>query len=65
MTLDERRRKYCGGCRNDFYNGNNPHGVKQCWSLEKSKVVWKDVYWSIHQVKPSRVRTLDCFHPVR
>lgn len=31
--------KCCEGCRNDFYNGNNPHGVKECWSLKTAKPV--------------------------
>ena len=29
----------CDGCRNDFYNGNNPLGVKQCWSRKTAKAV--------------------------
>lgn len=27
-------RKHCHGCRDDFYNGNNPMGVKACWGLK-------------------------------
>lgn len=23
--------KHCSGCKDDFYNGKNPLGVKQCW----------------------------------
>lgn len=35
-------RKYCKGCRDDFYNaGNNPLGVQECWSLKNAKVVVK------------------------
>ena len=26
--------KHCEGCRDDFYNGNNPYGVKECWHLK-------------------------------
>lgn len=33
MTLDR-----CGGCENNFYNGNNPYGVKRCWSFDAAKV---------------------------
>jgi len=29
----------CDGCHNDFYNGNNPLGVKKCWSRGKAKAV--------------------------
>ena len=26
----------CIGCRNNFYNGNNPLGVSECWSLKSA-----------------------------
>lgn len=29
----------CGGCRNDFYNGQNELGVKQCWSVKSARVI--------------------------
>ena len=29
----------CEGCFDDFYNGKNPHGVKECWNLKSAKVV--------------------------
>lgn len=28
--------KHCLGCVNDFYNGKNPYGVKECWSLKNA-----------------------------
>ena len=28
----------CAGCYNNFYNGNNPYGVAQCWSFPKAQV---------------------------
>jgi hypothetical protein len=28
MMLDV---KHCAGCSEDFYNGHNPYGVKECW----------------------------------
>ena len=31
-------RKYCRGCRNDFYNGQ---GAKECWSRVTAKIVWR------------------------
>ncbi|MDD5651708.1 MAG: hypothetical protein PHF86_15035 [Candidatus Nanoarchaeia archaeon] len=34
-------RKYCAGCRDNFYNGNNEFGVMKCWHLENAKVQWK------------------------
>ncbi len=33
--------KLCTGCHSDFYNGNNPMGIKECWSLEEAKPVLK------------------------
>lgn len=33
--------KMCRGCENNFYNGNNPYGVKECWLLKSAKVVSK------------------------
>jgi hypothetical protein len=48
-------------CRNHFYNGHNDLGVEECWSLATSPIVWRDVYFSIHQKKPTRVRTMSCF----
>ena len=29
----------CAGCHNNFYNGNNPYGIKVCWMLESAKPV--------------------------
>jgi hypothetical protein len=63
---ESERKKLCAGCSEDFYNGNNPLGVKKCWCFESAKKVDKNVYYSIHQVKPSiRRRTLNCWSPNR
>jgi hypothetical protein len=61
------KRKYCQGmsCRDHFYNGNNDLGVKECWHLKDTPIVWRDVYFSIHQRKPRRVLTMACFSPYR
>ena len=32
---------HCAGCHNNFYNGNNPYDVKECWSLKTAKLVKK------------------------
>ena len=55
--------KYCHGCHDDFYNGNNDLGVKKCMHMAKAKVVWKEAYYHPNQVKPTRIRTLSCFKP--
>ena len=30
-------KKFCTGCSNNFYNGNNELGVGVCWSLKDAK----------------------------
>ena len=63
MTNAEKM-KMCSGCRNNFYNGNNPHGIKECWSLKDAKVVRKKAV-PTHQVPPwnqKPVRVLSCYH---
>lgn len=40
--INERRTmdtKHCAGCEDDFYNGHNPYGVKECWMLKDAKVI--------------------------
>ena len=32
-------KKHCIGCRQNFYNGNNPYGIAECWSLQKARVI--------------------------
>ena len=32
-------KKHCVGCEDNFYNANNPHGVKECWAYKKAKIV--------------------------
>jgi len=56
----------CRGCRNDFYNGNNDMGVKECWSFKGAKVAkrWRIGWWTSMD-RPENfheVTTLDCFH---
>jgi len=34
MTL-----RQCAGCEDDFYNGKNPYGIKECWSFKKAELV--------------------------
>lgn len=55
--------KYCAGCYNNFYNGNNPYGVKECSYLKTAKIVRrKEVH--INQMPPYKqkpIKTLDCY----
>lgn len=63
LTDEQKQTRYCPGCRQDFYNGKNDLGVEVCIHLASSEVGWQNVYYSIHQVKPKRVRTLGCYSP--
>lgn len=31
----------CSGCTENFYNGNNPYDVKECWNFKTAEVVQK------------------------
>lgn len=31
----------CVGCEDNFYNGNNQLGVKECWHLKTAKMILK------------------------
>jgi hypothetical protein len=33
------KREYCIGCHSDYYNHDNPQGVKECWHFKTAKVV--------------------------
>lgn len=52
----------CVGCYNNFYNGNNSIGVKECWHLKSARVVMrKKVH--INQVPPwtqDPIKVLNC-----
>lgn len=43
--------QYCQGCYNDFYNGNNPFQVQQCWHLKNAVLVEKRRV-SLHEPPP-------------
>ncbi len=32
-------KKHCSGCRQNFYNDNNPYGIKECWLLKDAEVI--------------------------
>ncbi len=55
--------KYCSGCHCDFYNANNPMGIKECWHLGNAKLVMKKQV-PLTQVPPWKqapIEVLDCF----
>jgi hypothetical protein len=54
---------YCQGCTDDFYNGNNSLGVKECWSKKSAKVVtrYRIAWWAASYKKNcTKVKTYDC-----
>lgn len=58
-------KKHCSGCRNNFYNDNNPLGVKECWSLKSAKIVsrvrighWEEPPY----LNKKSVRVPNCLH---
>lgn len=58
-------KKYCVGCDNNYYNGNNNVGIKECWGYRSTKVV--TVYrigWWIPQDRREnfvKVKTHNCY----
>jgi len=60
----EKKLDMCSGCRNNFYNGNNSLGVKECWLLKNAKVVKKKRV-GIYQLPPwtqAPIKVLSCYH---
>lgn len=43
MNKYDKKRKYCIKCTENFYNGNNPYGIKECWYLSNAKVVQQKI----------------------
>lgn len=55
----KRDKKYCLGCDDNFYNGNNPLKVKECWSFKTAKVLIKYMIgWWTPQDKASNFTTM-------
>jgi hypothetical protein len=57
MTKAEKL-KHCIGCSENFYNGNNPLGVKECWNLKNARLIlrkrvgmWQRPPWEQPPVK--------------
>ena len=58
-------KKYCSGCADNFYNGNNPVGVKECWLFKKAKLVKRIMigHWENPPYKNKKIITRPkCYH---
>jgi hypothetical protein len=66
LTVLQRQKRLaqCSGCENNFYNGNNPYGVTECWSLKSMEII-KRKRVPMSQVPPwtqKPVKMASCFH---
>jgi hypothetical protein len=56
--------KYCEGCRDNFYNGNNTLDIKECWHLAHARVVTRyRIDWWTRPTEPGafrKVKTYSC-----
>lgn len=32
-------KSHCSGCEQNFYNGNNGLGIKECWSFKDARLI--------------------------
>ena len=63
----KKSKEKCSGCEDNFYNGNNPHGVKECWRFKDAKIVTtKKVH--VDQVPPWKQKAeprMSCYRQKR
>uniref|UniRef100_A0A6H2A1U1 Uncharacterized protein n=1 Tax=viral metagenome TaxID=1070528 RepID=A0A6H2A1U1_9ZZZZ len=38
LITPKKSKSMCAGCHNNFYNGNNQYGIKECWSYPHARV---------------------------
>ena len=62
----KKSKSLCVGCRDNFYNNNNPLGAKECWGYKSAKVVtrYRIGTWTL-PTEPgafTKVKTLSCHH---
>lgn len=55
---------YCVGCGDNFYNGSNDMGIKECWNFKSAKVVnrFRIGWWTPQDRKENftKVTTFNC-----
>jgi len=60
----EMDKKFCMGCRNDFYNGKNDLEITECWSFKEAKTEFRIPigYWEPPPYKnKKKVRVAVCW----
>lgn len=59
-------KEMCRGCRDDFYNGTNGLGVKECWCFKGAEVITAyRIGWWVPMASAKnfkKVRALKCWH---
>jgi len=58
-------KKFCNGCRNNFYNNNNNLGVKECFSFKGAKTEFRIPvgHWENPPYKnKKKIRVATCWH---
>jgi len=46
-------------------NGQNPYGINECWHLKDAQLVDKEEYLSSSAIKPTKIKTLNCWRKRR
>lgn len=66
MADTTKTKKLCQGCRNNFYNGNNPLAVAVCWHFKTAKLVTRTQVgtWQNPPYVWRPRQTLSCHNPV-
>ncbi len=57
--------KHCLGCRNVYYNGNNPLNISKCWSLKSAKLVSRIAigHWeNPPYLNKKQIKVPNCWH---
>jgi len=61
-------KRFCIGCDDNFYNGNNPMGVKECWLFKSAKVATRYMigWWTPQDKKENftKVTTHSCHREI-
>jgi hypothetical protein len=52
----------CSGCENNFYNGKNNLGIKECWSYKSVRIVKRKLvhYNQVPLWTQEPIKTLSC-----